>query len=145
MVCIRRWWLGALILAALGLGETGAAEALDSAGVPTGRALYESYCASCHGDLRGLEDPSRAHRHPAAPDLRDLGRVHGAPLPRAALLHFVLDPRRTGVARVCSERPFAWASPGMGVWAMRRGAVLDVLRYVESVQETAAKPLPAGG
>lgn len=129
----RRWWLGALVLGAVGLGAGAGAPAL-AAGTASGGTLYQSYCAGCHGDLSG----SGGHR--AAPDLRELTNVHGAPLPRAALLRFVLDPLRRGVPRVCSERPFAWASPGLGTWAMRRGAVLDVLRYLETVQHPAGRP-----
>ncbi len=130
-------WLGAMLLAVAWLGLAGEAWAWDGQG-HSSRTLYQSYCAACHGDLGQEAGAYQGSLRPAAPDLRKLKRTHGAPLPRAALVHFVLDPRRTGSARVCSRRPLAWAVPGLGTWSMRRGMVLSVLQYLETLQ------LPAG-
>lgn len=125
-------WVGAVVLAVAWLGVAGEAGASD--GQHPSRSLYQSYCAACHGDLGAEVGAYRGSRRPAAPDLRQLESVHGAPLPRAALVHFVLDPRRTGAARVCSRRPFAWAAPGPATWSMRRGMVLNVLKHLETLQ-----------
>lgn len=130
-----------MVLAIAWLGLVGGARAVDGQEHPS-RALYQSYCAACHGDL-AEEVGAYPRSRRTAPDLRQLESVHGAPLPRAALVHFVLDPRRTGVARICSERPFAWAAPGLGSWSVRRGTVLSVLRYLETLQRTPAEPANA--
>jgi hypothetical protein len=142
---LRDSWPGAIVLAVAYLGVAGGTWALEEGPHPS-RTLYQSYCAACHGDLGQEVGTDRHVRRPSAPDLRRLESVHGSPLPRAALTHFALDPRRTGVTRVCSERPFAWASPGLGTWSMRRGMVLSVLRYLETLQLPAWEPdEPSGG
>jgi hypothetical protein len=135
-------WLVATVLAVAALGVADEARAADGQEHPS-RALYQAYCAACHGGLGEEVAAYPRSRRSAAPDLRQLESVHGAPLPRAALVHFVLDPQRTGVARVCSEHPFAWAAPGLGPWSMRRGTVLNVLRYLETLQRSPAGPASA--
>jgi mono/diheme cytochrome c family protein len=109
-------------------GPALAASGPDAAGK---RALYERHCAGCHAEagIRGARLPRRP------PDLTNLGAAYGSPLPRARLLHHVLDARRRGGARICGDRDLWWGDRGHDVALRRRGTVLVVLEYLEATQQ----------
>jgi hypothetical protein len=107
------------------------------------RALYERHCAGCHaggatpGDLRHPRGPGCA-----PPDLTRLRDAYGSPLPRAHLLHHVLDARRRGGARICGDHDLWWGDRGHDAALLRRGTVLVVLDYLESLQHERPDLLP---
>jgi hypothetical protein len=93
--------------------------------------LYEEHCAGCHAGARARA----AHLSRTPPDLSHLTASYGSPLPRARLLHHVLDARRRGGARICGDHDQWWGERGPEVALRRRGTVLVVLEYLEATQQ----------
>jgi mono/diheme cytochrome c family protein len=104
-----------------------------------GYAIYQQYCAVCHGvfaDGKGLVVPVLKV---APTDLRTLGVRHGTPLPKQKLVRFIDG----------SEPILAHGSREMPIWGQRlyeelpnpmpdsrqRGAILTILDYLESIQQ----------
>lgn len=105
-----------------------------------GYAQYQQYCASCHGmlaDGRGLVAPVLTV---APTNLRTLGQRYGMPLPKQELMGFI-DGRRPVVAHGSREMPI-WGVrlyedvPSLTPEARKRGAILVILDYLESIQES---------
>jgi len=117
--------------------------------VATGAELYAQYCASCHG-LSGRGDgPAAAELAKPPADLTRLAPRWGAPLDRERLADFI-DGR---------DAPRAHGTPEMPVWgerlyegereespareAARRGTILLILEYLQTLQQPAAAPADA--
>jgi hypothetical protein len=113
-------------------GPGGPASASDAG---ASRALYQQHCAGCHAGpaVQDAHPPGGPSRTP--PDLTKLSASYGSPLPRARLLHHVLDARRRGGARICGDHDLWWAERGHDGALRRRGTVLVVLEYLESTQQ----------
>ena len=94
---------------------------------PARAESFELYCAGCHalGDGGGRQ---------GVPDLSDLARKYGTPLPRARLVAFVTSDHRLGGARICGENVFEKIpAPRFGNLA-ERGNVRAALEFVEAAQ-----------
>ena len=109
---------------------------LASAGSPPApnAALYQRTCSICHGTRADGRGVRAAQLEPAPADLTRLSLRYGPILPRSALVARVLDARRTGHTRICGERVFAKLSFGPSLEPMKRGTVLAVLAYLETLQ-----------
>ena len=127
---------GVTILAVVWLLELGGPErATADPDATASRALYEQHCAGCHAGPT-QRDPRLSHSPGCRPpDLTHLTAAYGSPLPRAHLLHHVLDARRRGGARICGDRDVWWGERGHDVALRRRGTVLVVLDYLETLQQ----------
>jgi hypothetical protein len=123
-VCVVAWLVA---------GAGGAARATDAR---SSLELYERHCAGCHAGTR----PRAAHVSRAPPDLTNLAAAYGSPLPRAYLLHYVLDARRRGGARMCGDHDLWWGDRGHDVALRRRGTVLVVLEHLEAAQQEIRDP-----
>jgi mono/diheme cytochrome c family protein len=116
--------------------------------VESGADLYTSYCASCHGVSAQGDGPAAETLRKPPSDLTRLGARWGSPLDKERLANFV-DGR---------EAPRAHGPPGMPVWgerlypgeraespareAARRGTILLILEYLETLQRPAEAPAP---
>ena len=69
-----RWFRGLGMIACVAVA-TGA-----SAADPPGKAVFEQYCASCHGMAADGNGPVAAELKVAPSDLRKLGKEFGTPL-----------------------------------------------------------------
>ena len=125
VVCVQ-----AVLLGAPGLAATPAGAGDES----TNRTLYERHCARCHGASGEGNGPFSSSSGQRPPGLTHLASAWGSPLPKASLLHHVVDPRRPGGARICGGRDRWWAERGSAVALHRRGTVLVVLDYLETMQ-----------
>lgn len=120
----------------------------------SGADLYTGYCASCHGVTARGDGPAAETLRRAPSDLTRLAGRWGAPLDKERLADFI-DGR---------EGPRAHGPPDMPVWgerlysgereespareAARRGTILLILEYLQTLQEPAQAPTgrerPAG-
>ena len=98
------------------------------------RRLYEEHCARCHGANSEGGGPLPPGWGQRPPGLTHLASAWGSPLPKARLLHHVVDPRRPGGARICGGHDLWWANRDRTVAVHRRGTVLVVLDYLETLQ-----------
>ena len=110
----------------------------DSAAVDSGRELFMTYCASCHGTTgRGNGPTAEELRHRPA-DLTQFAKQNGGVF-NNALVHRIVDGR-TVKAHGTMEMPvwgdaFKWRH---GLDEERIKARIDALvRYLESIQERA--------
>ena len=110
----------------------------DMAAVDSGRALFMTYCASCHGTTgRGNGPAAEELRHGPA-DLTQFARQNGGVF-NGALLHRIVDGR-TVKAHGTMEMP-VWGD----AFKWRQGLDEDgikvrieaLVRYLESIQERA--------
>lgn len=116
--------------------------------VASGADRYRQYCASCHGvDGRGGGPAAETLRTPPA-DLTRLSERWGTPLDRAALAELIdgrKSPRAHGPSDmpVWGERLYAGERPDSPAReAARRGTILLILEYLETLQR--APEAPAG-
>lgn len=104
-----------------------------------GRAPYEQYCASCHGAAADGQGPVAESFAEPPPDLRQLARKYGSPLPRPKLIEFI-DGREMVRAHgtrdmpVWGEKLLAGVPPGAGNEAFKRGTIAVILDYLETLQ-----------
>jgi mono/diheme cytochrome c family protein len=100
-----------------------------------GRALFEAYCASCHGrDGRG-GGPAVAALKLVPPDLTVIGKTSGGQFPRELVEAFVTGDRETA-AHGSKEMPvwgpiFSWLDPAA---AKNRVRISNIVDYIESMQ-----------
>jgi mono/diheme cytochrome c family protein len=95
-------------------------------------ALFERYCAGCHG----LGDRAS---HGTAPHLSALATRYGSPLPLAQLADFALDFHRPGGQRICGERVFARLPFTPFNDHVEREIVRAALQYVATSQQPAER------
>jgi mono/diheme cytochrome c family protein len=119
-----------------------------------GSRLYARYCASCHGEGARGDGPVAAVLVKPPADLTLLAARHGSPLPREEIADLI--DGRGAVAEhgprempVWGERLYAGESEGssavhgptaLAVESARRGAMLQILDYLELLQ----RPAPPG-
>jgi len=104
-----------------------------------GYALYQQYCASCHGvwaDGEGVLKPVLVAK---PTNLRTLARRQGAPLDRERLAE-VIDGRKPIVAHGSREMPVWGKRLGEGVYTpvpdmRKRSMVMVIVDYLEAIQE----------
>lgn len=131
-----------------GAGRAAAAPAATApaTAVESGADLYLQYCASCHGVSAHGDGPAAATLRQAPSDLTRLAGRWGSPLDKERLAAFV-DGR---------QAPRAHGPPDMPVWgeklyageraesppreAARRGTILLILEYLQTLQQPAAPP-----
>jgi len=117
--------------------------------VATGADLYTQYCASCHGIAGRGDGPAAGELTKPPSDLTRLAARWGTPLDRERLATFV-DGR---------DAPRAHGTPEMPVWgerlyegeraespareAARRGTILLILEYLQTLQQPAPAPADA--
>jgi mono/diheme cytochrome c family protein len=103
------------------------------------RDVFDRNCARCHGSSKG-EGPQFVEGFGAlAPDLRQLWRKHGSPLPReelAALIDGRLDVESHGPREmpVWGAELYRNLPQGDSVEDMRDGTIAMLLDYLESIQ-----------
>ena len=116
-----------------GLADTGNAK-------QPGYAEYQQYCAVCHGvfaDGNGLVVPVLTQK---PPDLRRLGARYGTPLSTQKLIR-TIDGSEPILAHGSREMPI-WGKrlyedlPGPMPDSRQRGAILTIIAYLRSIQET---------
>ncbi len=128
---------GGTLLLALALGASASADAAPDGLEPHGRALYRAYCEACHGSLADPGAVGRvATKRGAPPDLTRLAERHGTNLPKAKLVHEAMGASRAGHTSICGERIFAKLPAASAAELMKRGTLLTVLYYLETVQRT---------
>jgi mono/diheme cytochrome c family protein len=117
-----------------------AAAAAPAAETDPGREAYVQYCASCHGSEGRGDGPVAAELKEKPADLTRLGQKYGHPLPRPRLVEFI-DGREMVRAHGSREMP-VWGRqlienvpPGAGTEALKRGILLSILAWIESIQE----------
>lgn len=122
---------GVLLATLAGVGTAGERDAAEA-----GRLRFETDCALCHGpDARG-NGPFAALLNVTPPDLTGLARANGGRFPFSGVYRSI-DGR---------DRPLAHGTEAMPVWGRRwkaeggeetwvRGRVLELILYLESVQE----------
>jgi mono/diheme cytochrome c family protein len=104
-----------------------------------GRALYLSYCASCHGeDARGKGPSAEALKKPPA-DLTLLSRKYGRPMPREKLVSFIdgrasLPSHGSREMPVWGERLYENEPPSDNLEHRKAGSILLLIDYLESIQ-----------
>ena len=115
-----------------------AQQAPDATFVESGRELFQTYCASCHGATGRGDGPAASELLHRPADLTQFARQNGGMF-NGALLHRVIDGR-TVKAHGTMEMPvwgdaFKWRQ-GLPEEAIK--ARIDaIVRYVESIQERA--------
>ena len=117
--------------------------------VESGADRYVQYCASCHGiDGRG-DGPAAATLRTPPPDLTRLSARWGSPLDRTALAELIdgrKGPRAHGPPDmpVWGERLYAGERPDSPAReAARRGTLLLILEYLETLQRPPEAPAGA--
>jgi len=126
--------------------EAPPAAAAPAGAVESGTDLYLQYCASCHGVGAHGDGPTAETLRKPPSDLTRLSARWGAPLDKERLATFI-DGR---------DAPRAHGTPEMPVWgerlyagerahspareAARRGTILLILEYLETLQQPAEAP-----
>jgi mono/diheme cytochrome c family protein len=101
--------------------------------------VFDRNCAPCHGSSKG-EGPQFVESFGGpAPDLRQLWRKFGSPLPREALAAFIdgrLDVQSHGPREmpVWGDDLYRNLPQGDSVEDMRAGTIAMLLDYLETVQ-----------
>ena len=109
-----------------------------TATVESGRELFQTYCASCHGVAGRGDGPSAGELRHRPADLTQFAKQNGGVF-NQALLHRVIDGR-TVKAHGTTEMPvwgdaFKWHD-GLPEEAIT-ARIEAIVRYVESIQERA--------
>ena len=107
--------------------------------VEYGRALYLSYCATCHGTDGHGAGPAAAALKTKPADLTLLRRKYGRPLPREQLATFI-DGRTTLASHGSREMPI-WGErlyedepPSDDLEQRKVGSIVLLLDYIVSIQ-----------
>ena len=127
------WVCASLVVASVAFA--GATSAADH----PGRAVYEQYCAACHG-LTGEGDGPVAEEMKISPaDLRKLGQKYGTPIPKPKLRELI-DGRQMVRSHGTADMP-VWgdnlirnAPPTANVELFKRGTIIVILDYLETLQ-----------
>jgi len=135
-------WLhtgGSVLLLAVGAPAMLGCESHQEYRLRVARDVFDRKCARCHGSSGG-EGPHQVEDLGAdAPDLRQLWRSYGSPLPHEELAEFI-DGRRDVAAHgprampVWGEEIYDNLPDGATVEEMRAGTIEMLLDYLESIQ-----------
>jgi len=117
------------------LGQTDSGKALD-ASVASGRDLYVSYCASCHGkDAKG-KGPAAASLKTPPPDLTVLAQKNDGKFPKTRVME-TISGENAMKAHGSREMP-VWGPYFLALSGMKEKAakarVEDLANYLESIQ-----------
>lgn len=125
------WGLG-MITTVVVAGAAGAAD-------PPGKAVFEQYCASCHGMAADGNGPVAAELKVAPSDLRKLGKEFGTPLAKPKLLE-VIDGRNmvrahgTATMPVWGDQLVREVPPSVNTEFFKRGTILVIIEYLQTLQ-----------
>lgn len=118
--------LGAWLLAVASGAAAGGPDVAVGVSPPVASASFDLYCAGCHARGAGAVE---------APDLVRLGHKYGNPLPTSTLLERVMPPEtRPRRGPTCGDH-VVLAEDGQFLTAARRGTVLEILYFLDRVQE----------
>ena len=143
---LPRRWRSPTRLLVLACAASGlfACESQEEYRLGVGEDVFDRKCGRCHGSSRG-EGPQWVEGFGAvAPDLRQLWRRHGSPLPREELAEFI-DGRRAVDAHgprampVWGETLYDNLPDNATVEEMRAGTIELLLDYLETVQTNQPK------
>ena len=116
-----------------------AARAADHAG----KAVFDQYCASCHGLAADGRGPVAEEMKIIPPDLRKLGQKYGTPLPKQKLRDIV-DGREMVRAHGTSDMP-VWGEqlvhnvpPTANAEFFKRGTIIVIVDYLDTLQVKAS-------
>ena len=108
------------------------------------RDVFDRYCGECHAIFEGAGPGFGQGPRAPAPDLRELWRKYGSPLPREELAEFI-DGRRDVEAHGPRDMP-VWGKElydnlpeNETVEEMRAGTIELLLDYLDTIQTTEAK------
>lgn len=122
------WFVG--VVGLLGFGFAGVAEAQpvehDAAKAAVGRAVFKSYCGSCHGREALGDGPVAKYMEVAPADLTGITARNGGTFPDEAI-HEMIDGREKGVR--------GHGSKEMPIW----GDAFQQLDDVQSEEDVARK------
>jgi len=104
-----------------------------------GKAVFDQYCASCHGLSADGSGPVAAEMKIAPTDLRTLGKKYGMPLPKPKLREFIdgrdmVRSHGTSKMPVWGEDLIRSAPPTANVELFKRGSIIVILDYIETLQ-----------
>ena len=127
------WVCASLVVASVAFaGVTSAAD-------HPGRAVYEQYCASCHGLTADGKGPVAEEMKISPADLRKLGQKYGTPIPKPKLRELI-DGRQMVRSHGTADMP-VWgdnlirnAPPTANVELFKRGTIIVILDYLETLQ-----------
>ena len=128
-----RGLLGLAMIACVALAT--AASAAD----PPGKAVFEQYCASCHGMAADGKGPVAAELKVAPADLRKLGKEFGTPLAKPKLLE-VIDGRNmvrahgTATMPVWGDQLVREVPPSTNTEFFKRATILVIIEYLQTLQ-----------
>jgi mono/diheme cytochrome c family protein len=132
----RNHWIGA----AMGIGASIAVAGTAGAADPPGKAVFEQYCASCHGAAADGKGPVAEEMKISPADLRKLAKKYGSPLPKAQLRESI-DGRNMVRSHGTADMP-VWgenlvhsAPPSANVELFKRGTIIVILDYLDTLQE----------
>jgi mono/diheme cytochrome c family protein len=133
--------LAALAVAgAIGAGVVTRAEGQPAETKHPGHEAFLQYCAACHGAEARGDGPAASALETRPPDLTRLSQAYGSPLDKHRLV-VVVDGRSMPRAHGSSEMP-VWGRklleavpPSAGKDAFKRGTLLVILDWIETVQQ----------
>ena len=129
--CGRIW--GAVAAAGIAIASPA------SGSEPAGKAQFDQYCASCHGEAADGKGPVAAELKTTPADLRKLHEKYGDPLPKPRLRE-IIDGRDmpgahgTSTMPVWGEKLLADVPPSAGREPFKRGTILVILDYLGTLQ-----------
>ena len=132
--------LSAAVLLLLLLGPARAAEPVMPKSPETGRELFLSYCAGCHGDDATGNGPAAAALHPPPPDLTRITKRAGGTFPAARVVEIITYGGKIA-AHSQGQMPvwgkFFSEEGGRGKIGAysSRNAVVALKQYLESIQD----------
>jgi mono/diheme cytochrome c family protein len=100
----KQWIPGALVLAVVAVLLGASAATAGKGSADTGRSLYRSYCASCHGDTGTGDGVIAEGLEPPPADLTRIAERNGGTFP-ADTVRQIIDGRQPLKGHVRSEMP----------------------------------------
>jgi mono/diheme cytochrome c family protein len=103
----------------------------------SGKAMYDAYCASCHGALAKGDGPAASAMKSAVPDLTNLAKAHGGTYPAFSVAE-VLRVARPIAAHGSNEMP-VWGPVFSRMSHQDNAAIQQRIHnlnmYIESLQK----------
>ena len=133
--------LGARLARSLGAGIVASvwvASAATAADHP-GKAPYDQYCASCHGEAADGKGPVAEEMKIEPSNLRKLAERYGDPLPKPRLREIIdgremLRSHGTPNMPVWGEKLVENVPPGAGKTFFTRGTIFSIIDYLQTLQ-----------
>ena len=103
----------------------------------SGKEMYVSYCASCHGTGGKGDGPAAAALKVPPPDLTTLSRRNQAKFPAAHVFQAIKGDTAMVVAHGSKDMPVwgpVFSSMGKGDQAMVQLRISNLTKYIESLQ-----------